>query len=311
MALGSVWKGPWLRRAMLSLRPADARNRSLKGGRPRLSRDSHTSSGRASPSPASPRGLSKQSLVPRARIPVDARYRAVFVAAFVLLLGGSPAQAAGPYDVATLHEDRPTWEGFGVGTMVQYRVTTTRGTDGGSVDSQSTEVKETLLKITDTAFEISKAHKATKDWSPATTYSLPRRTTAPKRKLDEGGTEKIRVDGKDYDCRKLLVTTTTPGADGEPSVETATLWEHAEHGILKSEFKRERTTTILVTKLSVRRRIGSRELSCRAFRVESGRQSGTWLLCPDVPGRLVESRLKFEAGGSRRIEKVLVAFEKK
>lgn len=250
-------------------------------------------------------------LVPRGWIPVAAGCRAALVAMFVLLLGVSPAQAAGPYDVATLHEERPAWEGFGVGTMVQYRVTTTRGTDGGSVDSQSTEVKETLLKITDTAFEISKAHKAGADWSPATTYSLQRRRAAPKRKIDEDGTEKIRVDGRDFTCRKLVVTTTRPGADGEVGVETATLWEHAEHGILKSEFKRERTTTILVTKLSVRRRVGSRELTCRAFRVQSGRQSGTWLLCPDVPGRLVESRLKFEAGGSRRIEKVLVAFEKK
>jgi hypothetical protein len=239
---------------------------------------------------------------------------AATMALAVCLLATPPAQAASAWDVATLHKERPAWEGFGVGTMVQYRVTTTRGargTEDTSADSQSTEVKETLRKMTATSFEIAKARKTATGWMPATTYSISRRKVAPKIVIKADGIEKIRVGETEYPCRKLNVTTTRVSAEGEETVETSTLWEHEEHGILKSESKRERPTIVTVTKLTVRRRVGTQELTCRAFRIQSGQQSGTYLLCPQVPGRLVESSLEFESGGSRRIDKVLVAFVKK
>ncbi len=245
---------------------------------------------------------------PRAQDSACTRPWALLVALSVILLAAPATHAENAWDVATVHKARPAWEGFGVGTMVHYRVTTTRGTEGTSADSQSTEVKETLRKVTATAFEISKMRKSAAGWDPATTDSKSRKVSAATHKIVPDGIEKIRVGETDYPCRKLNVTTTRVGAE---SIETSTLWEHEQHGILKSEFKRERTTTVVVTQLSVRRRIGTRELTCRAFRLESGQQSGTWLLCPEVPGRLVESSLKFEAGGSRRIDKVLLAFEKK
>ena len=59
--LGSVSKGPRLRRAMHSLRRADARNRSLKGQTPYQSQFPRLAASRFG-LPASLRGLSKQSL---------------------------------------------------------------------------------------------------------------------------------------------------------------------------------------------------------------------------------------------------------
>ena len=142
--------------------------------------------------------------------------RAAVVTLFAILFGAGPAQAANAWDVATLHEDRPAWEGFGVGTMVHYRVTTTRGEEGDSATSQSTEVKELLRAVTETAFEITKTRKAAGGWLPGTTYSMPRRATRPKREITPAGTEKIRVGDTDYTCKKLEVATTRPGADGLP-----------------------------------------------------------------------------------------------
>ncbi len=160
------------------------------------------------------------------------------------------ATAALAGDAAT----RLPWDGFGVGSYVHLRSTTTMSVEG--VPPQTSESKQTLVKVTDEAFTIKQETKVGEDWM-GSEMPFPRKATGTPTdvqgpKPEELGDENVSVDGKDYACKKVRYT--AMGA-------TTTTWTHATEGVLKSETKAAGTeSTMTVTKLSTKVKAGDKEV---------------------------------------------------
>ncbi len=216
------------------------------------------------------------------------------------------ASVAAAGDAAT----RLPWDGFGVGSFVHMRSTTTMSIEG--VPPQTSESKQTLVKITDEAFTIKQETKVGDDWMgselpfPRKATGTPTDVQAPK--PEELGDENVAVDGKDYACKKVRYT-----AMGM----TTTTWTHATEGVLKSETKGPGTeSTMAVTKLSFKAKVADKEVEAREM-VMVTKAAGTESKVTSwdskaVPGGAVRSEMVTDMGGMKTtILTETVAFEAK
>lgn len=216
------------------------------------------------------------------------------------------ATVAAAGDVAT----RLPWDGFGVGSFVHTRSTTTMSVEG--VPPQTSEAKQTLVKVTDEAFTIKQETKIGEEWM-ATEMPFPRKATgtptdvqAPK--PEELGDENVAVEGKDYACKKVRFT-----AMGM----TTTTWTHATEGVLKSETKGAGTeTSMTVTKLSFKAKAGDKEVDAREMvmltKAGGAETKVTSWDSKAVPGGAVRSEMVSEMGGMKTtVLTETIAFEAK
>lgn len=196
--------------------------------------------------------------LPSSRVPtprgsfalVAATCATVVLAGLGGLRGGGTAAAEEP--AAKL-----PWDGFGVGSSVHLRTTTTMSVAG--VPPQTSESRQTLVKITDEAFTIKMETKVGEEWM-ATEMPWPRKATgvapvAETPKPEELGDEDVTVDGKAYPCKKLRIV-----AQGT----TVTSWVHAVEGALKVETKGAGfEASMAVTKLAMKTKVADKELEVR------------------------------------------------
>lgn len=216
------------------------------------------------------------------------------------------ATAALAGDAAT----RLPWDGFGVGSYVHLRSTTTMSVEG--VPPQTSESKQTLVKVTDEAFTIKQETKVGDDWM-GSEMPFPRKATGTPTdvqgpKPEELGDENVSVDGKDYACKKVRYT--AMGA-------TTTTWTHATEGVLKSETKAAGTeSTMTVTKLSTKVKAGDKEVEAREMvmltKAGGAETKVTSLDSKAVPGGAVRSEMISDMGGMKTtIVTEVIAFEAK
>lgn len=205
---------------------------------------------------------------------------------------------------------RLPWDGFGVGSYVHTRSTTTMSIEG--VPPQTSESKQTLVKITDDAWTIKQETKVGDDWMgselpfPRKATGTPTDVQAPK--PEELGDENVAVDGKDYACKK--VRWAAMGA-------TTTTWTHATEGVLKSETKGPGTeSTMTITKLSFKAKVADKEVEAREM-VMVTKAAGTETKVTSweskaVPGGSVRSEMLTDMGGMKTtILTETIAFEAK
>ena len=216
------------------------------------------------------------------------------------------ASVAAAGDAAT----RLPWDGFGVGSYVHTRSTTTLSVEG--VPPQTSESKQTLVKITDDAWTIKQETKVGDDWMgselpfPRKATGTPTDVQAPK--PEELGDENVAVDGKDYACKKVRVT-----AMGMAT----TTWTHATEGVLKSESKGPGTeTSMTVTKLSSKAKVGDKEIDVREMvivtKAGGAETKVTSWDSKAVPGGTVRSEMVSDMGGMKTtIVTETIAFEAK
>jgi hypothetical protein len=192
---------------------------------------------------------------------------------------------------------RMPWDGFGVGSFVHARTTTTSSVEG--VPPQTSETKQTLVKITDEAYTIQFETKVGEEWM-GTEMPWPRKATGAVAaveppKPEELGDEDVTVDGKAYACKKTRIV-----AQGM----TSTTWIHATEGMLKSETKGPGTeSSVVVTKLAAKVKVAGKELEVRE-QVTVTKGPGTASTTTDwlskvVPGGLVRSEAVSELGGMK------------
>jgi|GEM_PF-2528370 len=204
-----------------------------------------------------------------------------------------PGASAGDAEPAA----RLPWDGFAVGSSVHQRTTTTMSVEG--VPPQTSETRQTLVKVTDDAYTIQHETKVGDAWM-GMELPFPRRAAgaaaaveAPK--LEALGDEDVTVDGKAYPCKK--VRSVFPGG-------ATTTWRHATEGVLKFEMKGPGVeSSTLVTRLAVTVKAGDRELEARAS-VRTSKGSGTEIKVTTwtssaVPGGTVRSEMVTEMPGMK------------
>ena len=202
------------------------------------------------------------------------------------------------------------WDGFGVGSWV----TTKQATAMAGMPAQSTETKQTLVKVTDAEYVISMEMKMGEMTMPAQELKIPRTaagapTSDPKAVVEDLGKEKVTVDGTDYECVKKKTT-----IDGNATLT----WTHDKHGLLKLEGSTAQggTTAIVVVKLAAKTTVAGKDLECRQTKVTSkttGMDMETMMFeCPGVPGRMVKSEMTMkQMGMESKTTTEVIAFEAK
>ena len=222
---------------------------------------------------------------------------AAVLGAFSTASAGDPPPYKGP------------WDGFGAGSSVTTKSTTSMP----GMDATSTETRQTLVKVTDEAYVVKSEMKVGEEWM-GQEMTIPRKATGedpnlPKPKIEDLGTEKVTVDGQDYECKKQKTVT------GDAS---AISWTHEKHGALKVESTYPTGgSTMLVTKLSTKVKVAGKELDCRETKVTSKMLGGmemdmVSLDCDAIPGRSARSESTTKMGGvaTKSVNEV-VAFEVK
>jgi hypothetical protein len=202
------------------------------------------------------------------------------------------------------------WDGFGVGSWVTSKDSTAMA----GMPAQSTETKQTLVKVTDAEYVISMEMKMGDMAMPAQEVKIPRiatgsPTTDPKAVVEDLGKEKVTVDGSDYECVKKKTT-----LDGNAT----TTWTHDKHGVLKFEGSTANggTTAMVVVKLSAKTTVAGKELECRQTKTSvkmMGADIETMAFeCDGVPGRATKSEMTMKQAGmeTKRTSEV-IAFEAK
>jgi hypothetical protein len=224
--------------------------------------------------------------------------------------------------------DKSPWEGFGVGSWVHHKATTKMGGGGLSMPEEVEETRETVVRVTDDAHTIKREKKTATGWETTGESPVPRRTapaptpdaeSVPKGESEDLGTEKVTVEGKAIECKKVR----TKVGDS-----TTTTWTSAKHGVLKAEGESgagggKTTRTRTVTALAKKVTLAGKELVCRETKtfvkmelpgVPSGSASdGTTsieLESDAVPGRKVRTETTGTRGPVTRSSlQQLVAFE--
>jgi len=231
--------------------------------------------------------------------------RTAFVAAAVL----------GAFSTAWAGDPPPVknpWEGFGVGSTVTEKTTASAPMPG--MEPQTTETRKTLTQITDEAYVVKHETKVGDQWMPQD-IPFPRKMTgkedpnAPKPKVEDLGSEKVSVEGTDYDCKKQK--TILPGS-------TSLTWTHEKHGILKMEGTTEGagSTSMVVTKLATKATVAGKEIECRetkiATKMPQGETEILMLESDAVPGRGVRMEMAMKMGPmSTKSVTEVTSFEKK
>ena len=184
------------------------------------------------------------------------------------------------------------WEGCKEGSWVTTKTTqkVTMGTM--KIPEQVSEARQTLVTVTDEAWTVRSERKKGDAWLKSTEVAIPR--TVPEKyakmadalKPEDLGTEKLTVDGKEYACKKTRVTI------GKMVI---TNWVSEEVGVLKSENAGDISSSMQVTTLAKKAKIGEKEVTCRESRTVSkaaGSETNLVQLESDeVPGRAVRSEM--------------------
>jgi hypothetical protein len=227
-------------------------------------------------------------------------FAAAVLGAFATAAAAEPPPVKGP------------WDGFGAGSSVTQKSTMTSSM--AEMPATTTETRTTLVKVTDDACVIKTETEVGEEWM-GQEMTIPRKATGtedpnlPKPKVEDLGTEKVTVDGTDYECKKQKTV-----MDGSSGIS----WTHEKHGVLKVESTHQGgTSTILVTKLSTKVAVGGKEVDCRETKIVSKMQGGVetdmvTLESDAVPGRNVrsESTMKMAAMTTKTVSET-TAFEAK
>jgi hypothetical protein len=204
------------------------------------------------------------------------------------------------------------WARFGVGTMIHTRTTNTTTVPGmPEPQKQVSEMKKTLVKISDAGYHIKTEMMVNGQWMPATEEVEPKHD-GRQAKVTDAGTETVTIGGTPYPCAKKNVTWT--GGDEEP--ETFTLWVHAEKGIVKMTMPGQEGA-ITVTKFDQSWTVGGvtlkgREVELEAQHPMAGPMKATHRISLDIPENAV--RMEMSGGqGPMKFSMVteLIAFVKK
>lgn len=222
--------------------------------------------------------------------------------------------------------DAKGWGRHGVGTSIHHRTTTEATQPGAGTSKFVTETKKTLVRITDTHYVLEVVHTlagraTTTEEKIAKTYTgdgfrrLVPFAAGIDMKREELGTENVTVDGKAYECEKAALTISMSaiagrgvvggGRPGGKESFTTTVWEHAEHGLLKMTSTGGWGMDMEVTKLDAPLTVGDVALSCKVSTLTSSRSGMTTkrFESRDVPEDLVRSETTIEQG---RIENRIV-----
>ena len=210
-------------------------------------------------------------------------------------------------------EPKGEWDGFGQGSWVLLRSTTKTISPDAHVDNVS-EMRKTLVKVTDAEWTVRMETKKGDTWGEATPLTIPR--VAPKGtpdpkdmpKVEEIGAEKLTIDGKEYACKKQKIT----------FMGYVTLsWSSDEYGELKSETTEPdgSKSTKEVTSLAKKVKVAGKDVTCRETKTvakPAGVDTTIVVLGSDeVPGHLVRMETT-EAGASKMVTVTeVVGFEVK
>lgn len=247
--------------------------------------------------------------------------RVHFVAATALWLS-----LAGTARAAESPPHRSPWEGFGVGSYVQFRSTMKIEGVGKTIPDDVTETRETVVKVTEDAHTIRHEKKTAAGWTKTGEVDVPRKSPkpdadVPQPEVEDLGTEKLTVEGKAIECIKVR----TRYGD-----TTSTTWFTKAHGVLKYESENGagggRTTDVrTVTALAVKATFAGKEIVCRETKLFTRMDgigmparppgkgtTGVELESDAVPGRKVRLETSGK-GGPVSVTSVreLVAFEAK
>jgi hypothetical protein len=209
------------------------------------------------------------------------------------------------------------WDGYGPGSTVHTKMATSTEMPGMTMPPQSSEMKQTLVKTTDTEWVVKVEMKMGESWTttenriPRTAKGVEGVPDAPK--PEEVGAESLTVDGKAYACKKWKMV-----VQGMTTVS----WTHDEAGTLKTTMEGpSMASEMLVTSLAKKVTAAGRELTCResTSRSKSEVQGQAMqslvvmLTTPEVPAHTVRMESVTEMGGmmKTRILMELVSFEKK
>lgn len=226
--------------------------------------------------------------------------------AVALVLAATPLAFAG---------DTPKgmWDGCAKDSWVQTKTTTKMQMPGVEMPDNTSETRQTLVKVTDDEWTVKTETKSGDAWVNANEFTIPRKVSkavadamkdAPK--PEDLGTEKVTVDGKEYACKKSK--TVFNGV-------TATSWVSEEHGLLKSvsEAAGGSTSESTVTSLEKKAKIGDKEVVCRETKTVSkamGSETTVVILMSDaVPMHTVRMESAMAAPMKSSTVMEVVAFE--
>lgn len=262
---------------------------------------------------------------------------------FVALLLPPIAARAEEGETEKVAVDATGWGRFGVGTMIHHRSTTEMAIPGMAPRKTVRETRKTLVRITETDYvltvekgsegnwEISE-EKIAKTVDPDAVAKMIPFASGLEKTREALGKESVTVDGKAYECEKVKVTMKAGALGGMPgggmpgrgmpggaarggSVgSTTTIWEHAEHGVLKMTTTGGWKMDMEVTKLDAPFKVGDVTLRCKASTIAMSQSGMTIkrLESADVPENLVRSETTVKQGPmeNRTVEE-LIGFVKK
>ncbi len=262
---------------------------------------------------------------------------------FVALLLAPIAARAEEGETEKVAVDATGWGRFGVGTMIHHRKTTEMAMPGMAPRKTVRETRKTLVRITDTDYVVkveqgsegnwkTTEEKIAKTFDPGTLAGMLPLASGQAMKREALGKESVTVDGTAYECEKVKVTMKAGAFGGLPGGRmpgrgmpgrgkpggaagpTTTIWEHAEHGVLKMTSSGAWGMDMEVTKLDTPVKVGDVTLRCKASTMTMS-QSGTTikrLESADVPEDLVRSETTVKQGPmeNRTVEE-LIGFVKK
>ena len=221
------------------------------------------------------------------------------------------------------------WGRYGIGTMIHHRTTSDSSHPGMKPQQTVTEAKRTLVRVTDTHYVLAVEHtfggrtqrseeKIPKAAPPdALTRLIPFAGGSVKsRKVV--GTESVTVAGTSYPCTKVELTfpsnpnargSSCGGAGAADETFTTTIWEHAEHGILKMTSTGGWGMDLETTALDATFEIAGRRLACKASTLTQSGVVSKRLDSRDVPGEQVRSETTIDRGPLKsHVVTELVAF---
>lgn len=232
--------------------------------------------------------------------PVRVLSRLACLVAVVLL---APTSAVASPDATAV---RLPWDGFGEGSTVHLRTTTEMGFPG--VPPQTSEQRQTLVKVTPEHYLIKHETKVGEQWMGGeTTY--PRKVSgAPDAKPEDLGTEAVAVEGKEYACKKQRYVV---------GGYTTTTWTHETVGVLRNETKGAGSeSSLLVTRIAFKTTVAGKDVEARETTMTSKAMGSETKIksweSRAVPGGTVRTEMVAEMAGMKTTTRTeVVAFEVK
>lgn len=220
----------------------------------------------------------------------------------------APVVAVAAPDAAAV---RLPWDGFGEGSTVHLKTTTEMGFPG--VPPQTSEQRQTLVKITPEQYLIKHETKVGEQWMGSET-PYPRKVAgatrdgAPEAKPEDLGTEAVAVEGKEYACKKMRYVV---------GGFTTTTWTHEKEGVLRNETKGTGAeSSMVVTRLAFKATVAGKELEVRETTMTSKAMGSETKIrsweSRAVPGGTVRTEMVAEMAGMKTTTRTeVVAFEAK